>query len=201
MQAAREQDLAVARVYSDSMIQLAELSGEVENLLNELVDFVSLMNKDKGFRQFVESPLVDVEARTRSIEKLFRGNYSDLFVDSLQVLNRKGRLGLIGAVAQCYGHEYEERRDVVEVYIQTASPMTDPLREQIKEVAVKHTGRQAKLVETVDESLIGGLVMRIGDQKFDASIATRLRRLGQALQDRASRELLSGRKHWEGSAI
>ncbi|MCH8966746.1 MAG: F0F1 ATP synthase subunit delta, partial [Planctomycetes bacterium] len=104
-------------------------------------------------------------------------------------------------VAQCYGHEYEERRDRVEVYIQTASPMTDPLREQIKEVAVKQTGRQAKLVETVDESLIGGLVMRIGDLKFDASIATRLRRLGQALQDRASHELLSGRKHWEGSAI
>lgn len=201
MQGASEQDLAIASVYSESMIQLAEPLGEVENLLNELLDFVSLIEKDKDFRLFVESPLVNVEARARSFEKLFRGRYSDLFVDSLQVLNRKGRLGMVGAVAQSYSHEYETRCNRVEVYVQTAIPITDELREKIRDVAAKQTGKEPKLVESVDESLIGGLVMRVGDQKFDGSVATRLRRLGQALQDRASRELHGGRTHWEGSAI
>ena len=47
----------------------------------------------------------------------------------------------------------------------------------------------------------GGLILRIGDEKFDASVATKLKKLGSALRNRASREIHSGRAHWEGSPV
>ncbi len=201
MAGASDQNLAVATVYSDAMIDLAQAQGEVEFLLNELRDFTSQMDKDDDFRNFVESPTIDVDARRQTIDKLFRGRYSDVFVDSLQILNRKGRLEIIKAVAEAYRHESEERQGRVEVFVETASPLTQELRDQIRDVAAKQTGMEPKLVESVDEALIGGLVLRIGDQKYDASVATKLSGLAEVLHDRASREIHSGRSHWEGDAL
>ncbi|MGB2985168.1 MAG: ATP synthase F1 subunit delta [Phycisphaerae bacterium] len=195
------QKFAIARVYSKAMLQLAQSHGEADWLLDELLDFAAQVDKDADLNTFLSSPNVDVETRRKTLEKLFRGRYSDLFVDSLQVLNRKDRLGLVRAVAEAYRLAHEELRGRVEVHVRTAVPLTDPLREKLKAVAAKQTGKEVDLVETLDESLIGGLVVQIDDQKFDASLATRLKGLCSAMLDRASREIHSGKTYLEERVI
>ena len=195
-----EQELAVARVYAGAMLQLAHARGEADGLLNELLDLAGRVEKDAELERFLSSPLIDVDARRATIEKLFRGRRSDLFVDSLQVLNRKDRLGIIRGVAHEYRLAHEELHGRVEVFVRTAAPLSHKLRAKLKEVASRRAGKEADLVETIDESLIGGLVMRIGDEKLDASIATRLRKLAGVLLDRASREIHGGRTYLEGTA-
>jgi F-type H+-transporting ATPase subunit delta len=54
------------------------------------------------------------------------------------------------------------------------------------------TGKEAQLVEEVDQSILGGMILRIGDQKIDTSIAKEIRQLGEQMVERASRELHSG---------
>lgn len=193
----KPQELAVARVYAQAMLQLAKTRGETDSLLAELLDLAALVDRDGDVRTFLTSPSVGAEGRRLSIEKLFRGKYSDLFVDSLQVLNRKGRLGLICTVAETYRLFHEELAGRVEVLVRTAAPLTEQARARLKEVATKHAGREADLVETVDESLLGGLALQIGDEKLDASLATKLKTLGAALLDRASREIHGGRTFLE----
>lgn len=195
------QEFAVARVYSSVMLQLAESQGEVDVLLEELREFATRVDENAELRAFLSSPTVARDARRRALEKLFRGRFSDLFVDSLQVLNRKGRLGLIHSVVEAYALARKELHGRVQVQVRTAASLTDELRERLKDVAGEYTGKEADLVETIDESLIGGIVVQIGDQKFDTSVATRLKRLGDALRDRASHEIHSGRTHWEGLAV
>ena len=89
----------------------------------------------------------------------------------------------------------------MEVHVRTATPLTAELREKLTALAARRTGREPYLIETVDESLIGGLVMRIGDEKFDASVATKLKVLRGALSNRASREIHSGRSFWEDAPV
>ena len=190
-----DQETALARVYAAAMLQLAESLGEADWLLEELTDFAARLEVDPELDTFLTSPTIDAAARRTAFEKLLRGKYSDLFVDSLQVINRKGRLGLIRGLARTYHLLLEELRGRVEVHVRTAAPLTDRHRAELKEVAAKQTGKQPDLVETVDESLIGGLIMQIGDQRFDTSVATRLKRLAGALLDRASREIHSGRTY------
>ena len=188
-----DKEVALARVYSGAMLELAQEKGEAIALGDELLDLAGYVDIDEEFSAFVVSPLVDAVDRERSLEKLFRGRYSDLLVDSLQVLNRKGRLGLLGAVAQTYHLAHEELRRRVEAYVRTASPLTDQLRMKLKDVIAKHTGKEVDLVETVDEDLLGGIVVRIGDEKFDMSVASQLDTLGKTLMDRVSREIQGGR--------
>lgn len=195
-----EQELSIARVYADAMLDLAEARGEMDDLLDELTRFAAEVEKNTDLETFIASPMVDAAARQKTIEKLFRGKASDLFVDSLQVLNRKGRLSLGRAVAEVYRLAHEERRGRVEVHVRTAVPLTPGLRTKLKAVADEHTGRETDLVESIDESLLGGLVVRIGDEKFDTSVATRLKGLAGTLLERASREIHGGRDYVEQRA-
>lgn len=191
------QDMPVARVYSAAMLELAERQGEVDSLLDELQDLAAQVDKDEAFRQFLSSPTVDAAVRKSTLEKLFRGRYSDLLVNSLQILNGKGRLGLLGAVAEAYRQAHDAAGSRVEVQVVTATPLTEALREKLGATLKERTGKTATLVETVDPSLLGGLVVTIGDTKFDASIATKVKRLAGALKERASREIQGGKSHYE----
>ena len=195
-----DQELAVARVYASAMIELAKASDQVDALLEELEDLAQRVEADTAFNTFLSTPMVDMQARRKTLEKLFRGRYSDLLVDSLQVLNRKGRLGLIRAVAKAYYLAREELLGRVEVLVRSAVPLTERHRGGVREVAATHTGKEVDLIETVDEALLGGLVIRIGDEKFDASVATRLRTLAGKLLERASHEIHGGRDYVERTA-
>ncbi len=195
------QDLAIARVYGEAMMQLAEAQGDVDGLLDELEDFAGQIEKQEELRLYVSDPTIDTDGRAKAIEKLFRGRYTDLFVDSLQVLNQKGRLVLLGAVAIAYRAARDVRQGCVEVHIQTATALTDDLRGRIKAVAAERSGKEPHLVETIDPSLLGGVVMRIGDVKYDASVASKLKRLSDELIDRAAREIHGGKSYFEGTAV
>ncbi|MFQ5495084.1 MAG: ATP synthase F1 subunit delta [Phycisphaerae bacterium] len=201
MAAVTDQDLAIARVYSAAMLELAESQGEVDFLLGELTDFVHALGRLEGLASFVSDPTIDPEARRRTIEKLFRGRYSDLLVDSLQILNRKGRLGMIEAVAEAYRMAQEELRGRVTVVVRTAAPLSKALRDRLSAVIAKRTGKDPDLIEQTDESLLGGLVVRLGDDQFDGSVASDLKRLGRVLAERASHEIHSGRTYVEGGAV
>lgn len=194
-----DEGLAIARVYAAAMLRLAEARGETDFLLAELQDIAARIGENGELATFLSSPTVDRETRRKVIEKLFRGKHSDLFVDSLQVLNRKGRLGLLRSVAEAYAFAREEQRGLVRVKVRTAIPMTTELRAGLKKAAGRYSGKEADLVETLDESLIGGLVVQIGDEKFDGSVLGRLKRLGDAMSNRAAHEVYSGRMHVEGA--
>ena len=187
-----DQELALARVYSAAILELAEAKGEADSLLAELLDLSAYLAKDPEFDAFFRSPMLDPEAREKSIERIFRGKASDLLVDSLQVLNRKGRLDLFRSIAETYRLSHQGLRGRAEVRVTTAVPLNKKLRARIKGLADAYTGKDAVLVETLDESILGGMIVRIGDQKLDGSITARLRKLGESLVERASRQLYGG---------
>jgi F-type H+-transporting ATPase subunit delta len=191
------QQLALARVYATAMLNLAQTRGQADELLKELLDFADEIATNPQLGTLLSSPDLDSESRRKVFERLLRGRWSDLFVDSLHVLNRKDRIGLIGAVTEAYRLALEDLRGRVEVHVSTAVPLSDPLRGRLTDVATKYAGKKADLVERVDEALLGGVIMRIGDRKFDASIAAKLKHLADAMLERASREIHEGKVRLE----
>jgi F-type H+-transporting ATPase subunit delta len=186
---------ALAKVYAAAMLELGQEADRVGPLAEELHSLAELIGGDADFRAFLASPTVDVATRARTIEKLFRGKYSDVFVDAVQILNRNDRLGLIGQVAHAYHLLHEELGGRVEVEVRTATALSDVLREKLRLKLTQATGKQVDLLEQVDASLIGGLVVQLGDRKFDNSVRRKLAVVGQALLERASRELHSGKSY------
>ena len=183
-----EQEIAVARIYARSALALAEEQDATQSLLDELEELVKQLDREPALERFLSSPLVETGERQQTLDRLFEGQMSEVLLDTLQVMNRKGRSGLVRALALAYRQEFEDRTGRVTVSVRTAVALTENLRQQLLAATSRFTGREASLVETVDESLIGGMILRVGDRKIDSSVAKELRQLENQFLDRASQE-------------
>ncbi len=183
---------AVAAVYAEAMLGLAERRGEADDLRAELGGLARLARTAPAFAAFLANPLIDQDRRAASLERILRGKASDLLVDALGVINRKGRIGLLPEIAAAYDARHDALRGVIEVRVASAVPLDGGQRERLRAAVRAKTGREARLTESVEPSLLGGLVVRFGDRKVDGTIETSLRTLMAALLARATREILSG---------
>lgn len=192
---ANDRELSIGHVYSRAMLDLAEQQGQADSLLEELQGLVEYLDGNPELDRFLSSPLVEDEDRARVLEKAFRGRASDLLLDSLQVINRKGRLSLLRGIVEGYRSGHRELRGMIEARVRTAVPLGEALRARVRETVARHTGRQPILIETVDPAVIGGIVIEVGGQKIDGSVANKLRELGKALELRASQEIVRSRSY------
>jgi F-type H+-transporting ATPase subunit delta len=187
-----EQHLALASVYAEALYAIAKERAEAESLLVELRGLAGLLAENAALREYLSSPLVEERERATSIERLLRGRASDLLVDALQVVNRKGRSAIIPAIAEAYRRAYDRQTGRLDVDVSTAVPLSDSMRAKLREAVRAFTGHDASLHERVDASLLSGMIVAFGDEKFDTSAAAALRRLHAALLDRASRQIMAG---------
>jgi len=188
-----EKETAISRVYAQALLSVARESEQVDSVLDELTDLVGLTDRDEAFARFLTSPLVDAVEREVSLERLFRGRMSDLMLDTLLVMNRKNRMGLVPALAETFREEVEILRGEIRVHVRSAVELDDAQRRELTQAVARLTHKRATLLEAVDKSLIGGVVLRIGDRKIDTSVARSLGRLGEQMIGRVAHELHTGK--------
>lgn len=182
----------VAQVYARALLGLAEEAEAAESVLEELEGLRALLDRLPELESLFASPLVEAEDKARMLEERLRGRAGDLVVDCLQVMNRKGRLGLVRELVTAYRELYEDARGIVGVRVVTAVPLTDEQRREIAEVASRITGKRARLDEAVDPSLLGGVVLYADDRKLDASVRRRVEEVGERLLARTVSEMQQG---------
>ncbi|MDA8019930.1 MAG: ATP synthase F1 subunit delta [Thermoanaerobaculia bacterium] len=184
-----EKDSGVAQVYAEALHQLAVARGVADDVREELRWLAGQIDEQPELDRFVSSPLIDVGDRAESLDTMFRGKLSDTTVDGLQVINRKGRLAILPAIAAAYADRHRELRGKVDVEVVTATAVSDATRGRIAEALREYTGSEPDLTLRVDPSLIGGIVLRVGDEKADASVKSKIEIVRRLLEDRAAREI------------
>jgi F-type H+-transporting ATPase subunit delta len=190
--------LAVARVWSSALLDLAAANGQDDALRDELDGLVELLDRQPALESLLSGPVVEDEVKRALLERSLRGRASDLLVDALQVLRRKKRLDILRAVAATYRQAWLERRGRVQVDVTTAAPLSDALRAELQRSIDRASGKKAEITARVDPELLGGMVLRFDDQRFDTSLAAELTRLEHLFLERASRELQAGNLAHDG---
>jgi F-type H+-transporting ATPase subunit delta len=189
--------IAIADEYVEAALTLAERAGVADAFLTELGDFVAYLRADEAFAKFMESPVIDAEVRRDVLERTLRGKMSDLVLNTVLVLNGKGRSDLIPLFHERFRLALEEQRHEVDVLVTTAHPLTAELRVRLTQILAEHTGRQPVLIEKVDPTLLAGVKVQIEDELLDHSAVNHLRRMRHAFLERASHELHAGRRPFE----
>jgi len=192
----RQEGLEIARVYAEALLQLAEAEDVAEEALAELEQLVALLDRVPELEPLLTNPLVATADKSAMIERFLRPDLHELVVNTLEVMNQKGRLGLIRGLAMAYRNVFESARGIEKVRVLSALPLNDEQRAEIARVAGHITGHKARLEETVDESLIGGVVLYAGDQKLDLSLRQHLREAANRLAARASVEMQRGAERY-----
>jgi len=177
----------VARVYAEALYRVAEPKGLAEELLTELDELVNgVFRRDPGLELFFASASIGREVKEHAIESGFTGRASETLVHFLKVLNRHDRLDMLRAIALAYRTLHNRRTHRVVVQVRSAVPLTDAERARVADDVRAVANIEPVLEEKVEPELLGGLIIRVGDWVYDASVRTRLDTVRSELIERSS---------------
>lgn len=181
---------AVARVYAQSLLELAEAAGgdaKIAEIGEELQAVLEIVRGDAMIAEFLRSPIVERTKRGDSLRTVLDGRVSDLLLRFLLVLNGKGRLGRIDDIVAAYDELLNERFGKVEVDVFTVDGHLDDAQLSLLSEKIRtRLGKEPVFHQYADSSLIGGLVLRVGDQLIDGSVRGRLRGLRESILEGGS---------------
>jgi len=174
----------LALTYAQSLLDLEWEKNQAVDIGKELEGLSAIFDAQPAFAEYLADPGISQEERAASIDKIFRGRVSELVLSFLGVLNLHSRLRLIENTFAAYGDLLDDRLGNVEVDVTTAQRLSAEELDQVRQRVGRAIGKNAIVHQYVDDGIIGGLVIRVGDRVIDASVKQQL----MSLRDR----LLSG---------
>lgn len=171
---------SAARRYAEAAFQLAERDDALDAWADGLSLAARLLSDERVMR-VVDSPARPFEERNAVIERLLMGRAPEGVVKLVALLAHKGRIDRLAGVSAEYRRLLDRRRGVVEARVTSAAPLTTDETERVRDWVTRLTGQVVELNIDVDEALIGGLTVRVGDTLLDASVRGRLERLRNQL--------------------
>lgn len=184
--------LPLADVYAAALFELARQVEQVPDVQAELAELARLEAEDAGFAAFLGSAAISTDQRCESLERMLRGRVSDLTLNTLLVMNAHGRVHLLAALSRAFTLRVEHAAGEVECVAATAVPLTDGEKAAVRELAGEISGKRPLVEFVVDPTLLGGLVLSVGDYRFDNSLRTKLARTRRRLFARGERGLPIG---------
>lgn len=169
-------DSKVASRYAKSLIGLAQEKNLLEEVKKDMELILNNFKASKEFQIVLKSPIIKGDKKFSIFKEVFGGLVSNLTLSFVDILIRKGRESYLHSIANEYIQQYKEINKIVTVKVVTAIPLDGDLRNKIVAL-VKNTGSKVEIEEKVDPSIIGGLIITVGDKQVDASIAGKIKAL------------------------
>ena len=169
-----------ARRYAEAAFEVAQNDGDIEGWLSDLRTVTEAVTEPSA-NAFFKDPNVSRAEKIQTLRQLIPSARPHA-VNLAMLLVTRHRLGLMPGILQEFERLEHEAQGVTEADITVARPMSDDETREIGEQLGRATGgRRVNLRVHVDRSVLGGIVIRIGDQLFDASVRGRLERLRQEI--------------------
>ena len=167
---------AIARTYADALFEVAKEAGSLDDVHEQLGEFVEALNENSELRVFFFSPYFSSDEKRDGIAKLISGASSEL-VNFLELLAEKHRMPVIYRIRADFDELWAEENKRLEVRVTSAVPLDDKVVKQVGDEIERKTNKKIDLSSDVDEDILGGLVLRVGNRVLDASVRAKLERL------------------------
>jgi F-type H+-transporting ATPase subunit delta len=176
----------VAQRYALALLELAKDKKTVDAVAAEVENLAALVREDAGFRAFIADPRLGAAAqRNGAFAVLDRARVGGDVKNLVGVLIGNRRLSALPEVLSAFGTLLAEQRGQQTAEVVTAHPLTATQRTQIAARLTEAGYSNVRLTETVDASILGGLIVKIGSRLYDTSIKSRLQRLSYAMKGAA----------------
>ena len=173
--------------YARALLQLANKHNQAEAIREELKGLGQVLEASPAFASIIGDPGVSEGTRHTLLTKTFSGRVSPIMMNFLGLLNSKGRLRLLPEIIGEYDDLLEEQLGNVEVDVTVAQKLSPEQLEQVRQRVGNAIGRNAVDHQYVDESIIGGLVLRVQDKLIDASVKHQLETIRRQMLQAAAK--------------
>jgi F-type H+-transporting ATPase subunit delta len=171
-------DSRVASRYVKSLLSLAEEQKALEQVNTDMQLFASVCATSREFTNMLKSPIVKHDKKLDILEAIFKAKVHKLTMAIIEMLTKKNREPLLPAIAIEFHNAYNHFKGIEKASVTTAFVIDDKIKAEMEALVRKLSSKkQVELLQKVDKSLIGGFILKVGDQQIDASIKSKLKSL------------------------
>ena len=172
----------VAKRYAQGLLDFTQESGSTAAVFSEMKDIVKLMKESKELNSFFATPFIDSKKKMAAAGEIFR-SFSPTSKNIVNLVIRQGRETHLKDIAQEFINKVEDMQGIQRLTLTSAAPLSQQNVEQIiRSSNLVDVNKGFDLTTNIDQDLIGGYILRVGDQQVDASMRTKLNRLKKDFQ-------------------
>ena len=166
----------IARVYGDAVFEVAKEADKLDEIHEQLGEFADALDESRELQIFLFSPYFSSAEKRDGIARVISGGDEEL-VNFLELLAEKHRMPAIFRIRRHYDELWAKENRRLEVRLTSAVPLDPKVVEHVGDEIERKTQKKIDLESDVDEDILGGLVLRVGNMVLDASLRAKLERL------------------------
>jgi F-type H+-transporting ATPase subunit delta len=170
-----------ARRYATALLELAKERDEVEDILEDIQYIHNTIEDSRELVLFLKSPIINFDDKTQALEKLFFDTIHEPTQLFLKLLARKDRINLLDQITTAFIEKYKEYAGIITVNVYVARALNDSQRQSLHEELEQKTQKTVDMNIIQDESLKGGMAIRIDDTVIDGTVKHKLSELEESL--------------------
>ena len=168
----------IAAVYARSLFEVAQEQNKLDTVRDELGAFADALDASRELQVFFFSPYFSTAEKQEGLGRVVVDAYETV-VNFLELLIEKHRMPVVFRIRRVFDRLWEHENKVLPVEITSAVELDEQTVKGIGDRIGSETGQQVELTARVEPDILGGIVLRVGNQILDASIRNRLERLRQ----------------------
>jgi F-type H+-transporting ATPase subunit delta len=164
--------------YAKALLSLAIESKTAEAVNKDMKLIADTLKESKELSEALQSPVIPASVKKSIVLEVFKNTNTSTrnLIDTLVANNR---IDLLSDVASKYNQLFDESKGIQLATVITAVELTSDLKKKVLAKAKELTGKDVEIKNMVDESILGGFILRIGDMQYNASVANQLNKLKQ----------------------
>ena len=172
----------ISKRYARAFFDIAREQNKIEEYYQELSQFDSVISQNKSLKEFLANPIFEQASKKGVVEALIgKMGLTGMTASFLRVLVDKKRIDILNDIVVCYRQLMDEALKKVRVNVKTAFPLSEEMKSFISSNLEKAMGRKVNMTVEEDASLLGGVVIRVGDTLYDGSIKNQLNNMRNLL--------------------
>jgi F-type H+-transporting ATPase subunit delta len=172
----------IAEPYAQALMSVAQSGNVTDQIGEDTKSLLALIDQSEDFRTLINSPLIEASKKKAVISQVVQGQVEPFTLNFLMLLVDRGRILVLPAVCKQYQDLLRQLKQTVLAEVTSAVALSDEQQDAIRQKVMATTGSsQVELQTRVDPELLGGVIIKVGSQVFDASLRGQLRRIGLKL--------------------
>jgi F-type H+-transporting ATPase subunit delta len=173
---------AVAKRYARALYEVASEQQAIDAIENELIEISNIIQNSQDLKMLLTHPKVTAEEKQNLVGELFNGKVSETTMNFINLLLERGREENLNEIVKHFTELSNEVRGFADATVTTAKALTEEEVQKIAEQFGQKVNKKLRVTTKVDPSIIGGIIVRIGDRQYDGSIKGKLARFTQQIK-------------------
>ena len=173
----------IGNKYVVALFDVACEKDSLDEVYDDFTSFIDILNQEKKFSDLLMTPSIGIDEKKAILDHIFGKEMNTYLKNLLYILLDKNRFDFAQDIYQDFRKTYFDNKNMVEALVLTVHPIDDHLQAALKEKLEKRFEKKVKLKNQTDPSILGGVVVYVGEQVIDGSVRKQLSEIKEKMNN------------------